>query len=208
MRHGAVNCEAAGFPKGAIYGYACCVASFQLIVVACSGHEVPLSNKGEAEAEAAAKYLREEHVDRIFSSPLSRAQFGANCIARGRGITVQCNDGFREVDRGHWCGLTWEQIDAKFPGEREQHDNDLEWKGHGGETFREVRSRVLAAKDQHLLQGGTTVLVSHNWVTKAVVADAMGLDIQDWGQIDIPTASVSLLEYDADGHVTVKYAGA
>jgi len=192
VRHGAVNVEAAGFCQGAIYG--------------C--FDVPLSVSGEAEAKAAAKYLSTEHrIDRVFSSPMARAQFGANCIAKDRNIDVHVEDGFREVDRGHWCGHSWEDIMEKFPGERELFETDLDWKSHGGETYREVRARVLAARDRSLLQEGTTVLVSHNFVTKAIVADAMGVDIPHWSQIDIPTASISLLEFDKDGSVRIKYTG-
>lgn len=51
------------------------------------------------------------------------------------------------------------------------------------------------------------MLVSHGFVTKAILADAMGMDIEQWGDIDIPTASISLLEYDQEDKVTVVYTG-
>lgn len=42
-----------------------------LMQLADSGHEVPLSTAGEVEAEAAAKYLHDETIDRVVSCPLN-----------------------------------------------------------------------------------------------------------------------------------------
>ncbi|MGK3737665.1 MAG: hypothetical protein ACI90V_004512, partial [Bacillariaceae sp.] len=76
--------------------------------------DVSLSSLGEAEAIAAARYLQYYDLDFVVSSPLSRAIFGAEQI-----VALQKNlsnnedeegvvqmDGFKELDRGAWCGMT------------------------------------------------------------------------------------------------------
>ena len=63
-------------------------------------------------------------------------------------IPVAENDGFREVDRGNWVGLTPEEIEAQYPGSLEAHQGDLEnWRGNEGESMGDVRDRVLEARD-------------------------------------------------------------
>ena len=76
--------------------------------------DVSLSSLGEAEAIAAARYLQYYDLDFVVSSPLLRAIFGAEQI-----VALQKNlsnnedeervvqmDGFKELDRGAWCGMT------------------------------------------------------------------------------------------------------
>jgi broad specificity phosphatase PhoE len=71
--------------------------------------DVPLSPLGEKEAVAAAEYLSQFQLSRIYSSPLSRAVFGAERIAELQpisGVPMQQLEGFTELDRGDWCGKT------------------------------------------------------------------------------------------------------
>jgi broad specificity phosphatase PhoE len=75
--------------------------------------DVPLSPLGEKEAVAAAEYLSQFELSRIYSSPLSRAVFGAQRIAELQPalsrVPMQQLEGFTELDRGDWCGKTKEE---------------------------------------------------------------------------------------------------
>lgn len=75
--------------------------------------DVSLSSLGEAEARAAALYLEYYDLDIVVSSPLSRAIFGAEQIVafqknlpKNDESGVVKMDGFKELDRGSWCGMT------------------------------------------------------------------------------------------------------
>lgn len=114
------------------------------------GMDIPLSTRGQAEAKAAATMLEsEEKVDIIWASPLSRAHFGAKCIAARQGVPegdIILHENFREVNRGGWNGKTAEEV-----GEEEIS----KWNGDphypmpgGGESLANVAKRVLAAKDE------------------------------------------------------------
>jgi len=169
------------------------------------GVDIPLSAKGEAEASAAAAFLsKEEDISVIWTSPLSRAVYGAERIAERQGIDladVVRHDGFREVARGDWVGLNEAEVG---------HDCLARWNRDpayrppgGGEALADVAARVLAAKDELLARspwGSTTTLVSHMWVTRSILGQAMGYDctLGDTAklqEIDLPTASVSVVEY-------------
>lgn len=114
------------------------------------GLDVPLSATGQREAHAAARILgQREKVDRLWSSPLSRAVFGARCIAVAQGLpeqTIVMEDAFREVDRGGWVGLTADEVGQEAI-DAWNRDPNFPMPG-GGESLAAVAARVLAAKDK------------------------------------------------------------
>ncbi len=175
------------------------------------GTEVPLSSVGQQEARRAGSFIACHALDYLFSSPLSRARFGAEQVLEGRsGLVLQEDNSFREIDRGSWVGLTPEELELQAPGQWSAHRQDLEdWRGHGGESLGDLRNRVLSGleKIRTLGAGKSVALVSHMFPTRAILANAMGLPLSEWDQIEIPTGSVSLVEFKAGGAAEVIFAG-
>ena len=142
-------------------------------------------------------------MDLVFASPLARAAYGAERVAEKHALKVQLDDRFKEVQRGRWLGKTKDQINEEFPGDLDNFAKDPTWNGHGGETYRELSARVLSGFDTMLSAARESkatkiALVSHMWVTKSIVTDAMGIrpDEQDkWEEVNIPTASISVLDF-------------
>ena len=183
--------------------------------------DIPLSAAGRDEAAAAAALLaRTEAPTAVWSSPLSRAVYGAArvceaCGVRGGARAVVEDAGFTEVARGDWVGLTEAEIGA---GAFSRWNSDPSFAPPGGgEALAELAKRVLAAKDARLVAspwGSTTVLVSHMWVTRSLVAQSLGLldtamrDTSALQGLDIPTASVSVLEYLRAGGPSLAAASA
>lgn len=190
IRHGAVIPPA----PGAFYG----------------GADVLLSDIGKNEAKAAGEFLATIDVDHIVASPLKRAHYGALQVAEGRNMEVELFDGLREIDRGRWFGLTRDEIEQRWPGDIGAHYADpINWRGNGGESLGDLRDRVLAVRNQLLerYHGKTVVIVSHMFPTRSILADAKGLDFKKWLSIEIPTASVSLLDYNDEGKAKVCWIG-
>jgi probable phosphoglycerate mutase len=130
---------------------------------------------------------------------LRRAIFGALRVAESRGLRVQQDERFNEIFRGRWVGLTPQEIAEQFPEDAE-HFHDPDYDAHGGESYRTVHHRVSAARDDLLRAhpGQTVCLVCHNWVCASIVADVLGIPIEEWRSLKLPTASVSLIEYPSD----------
>uniref|UniRef100_A0A7S0KZ69 Phosphoglycerate mutase (2,3-diphosphoglycerate-dependent) n=1 Tax=Coccolithus braarudii TaxID=221442 RepID=A0A7S0KZ69_9EUKA len=207
VRHGAVSrVPRAGWPDiapvrdGAFYG---------------GNIDVPLSQRGEAEAHAAATWIAEKHADEVacvWSSPMSRALFGARAIAtavqssatqRCTVSSVSTHEAFREFDRGMWTNMTKEEVEAdprwgtdSFARcAREPMYGRNECKGEG---MGDLKDRVLTERDEllsTLLPGSAAVLVSHLWVTRSLLGEALGEE--DPLAVDVPTASVSVVDYPA-----------
>ena len=194
VRHGEV------IPPGGVHG------------VHYGDMDVVLSPLGEEEADAAGEAMRGIPVDFVVSSPLVRAVFGAERIRDGRTfgcfpLSPDTDDGFRELCRGAWRGKTKETIGLDL---YEQFNNcDPAATPAEGESIPEVRARVLAARDRALSAlppGGTAAVVSHLWVTRSVIADAMGMPSSEMAGLAIGTASISVVDYEG-GEQVVRVVG-
>src|SRR5229473_2583476 len=69
--------------------------------------DVPLTETGVRQADAAAKRLADAGLDVIVTSPLLRARQTAAAVASLGGADVVVDEGFRETDFGVWEGLTF-----------------------------------------------------------------------------------------------------
>jgi broad specificity phosphatase PhoE len=105
--------------------------------------DIPLSLDGRADASAIAAALRDERIDKIYSSDLIRAMETARIIAEGCGTQVVAERRLREFDFGRWEGLTWREIVAANPhlASRPPAAATL-YAPEGGETFADVCKRV------------------------------------------------------------------
>ena len=75
--------------------------------------DLALSAEGRAQARAAARSLPGDGFGLVVSSPLMRAWQSATIVARGRPVLLDPD--LREIDFGHWEGLTAEEIEASDP---------------------------------------------------------------------------------------------
>ncbi len=179
--------------------------------------DVPLSPLGKKEAIEAASYLSRFNLQHIAASPLSRAQFGARQVLaaqqRGRGDdsiinysitddgassnTVVIFDGFKELDRGAWCGLTKDEIGQENLARFDACDESVT-PGNGGESYPTLKKRVLQSRDE-LLQmtnvGRASAIVSHLQVTRAMLSEALGMDVTQMAGLKVDTASVTCVDY-------------
>ena len=64
--------------------------------------DIPLSERGRAQAAALGKRFESIHVDEIFSSPLQRAYDTARPISEATGRPIHVVDGLKELDFGQW----------------------------------------------------------------------------------------------------------
>jgi broad specificity phosphatase PhoE len=105
--------------------------------------DVPLSDQGRREAEALAARLAGVRIDRIVSSPMTRALETAQVLARGRPVEV--DDRLRELDYGRWEGLDYAEIDARDPELRARWEADPATTcSPGGECGNDVAVRARA----------------------------------------------------------------
>ncbi|MFN0208037.1 MAG: histidine phosphatase family protein [Planctomycetota bacterium] len=172
--------------------------------------EMPLSRRGIQQLEALGEYLSNVRLDAVYSSDIERAKIGAASIIKFQpaplieaSLSLQIDRGFREIFRGDWRGLTWAEIETRWPGGAARFVNESEtYRDHNGETLRDVSVRAVAALERilhnsYLSQGGANeknvAIVAHSWVVRVIVAHALGMPAAGALQIHADPGKVSTI---------------
>ena len=143
------------------------------------GHaDSPLTEEGRAQARALADELAGREIAAVYASDLSRAAETAEIVAERLDLPVHLDSGLREVDVGEWSGLTWPEIEERFPEGVELHRT----RGYGwerGESNDEMAERVLGAlrRIAHDQAGRQVLVIVHGGGMRAVTAHVDGVDM-------------------------------
>eukprot|EP00527_Entomoneis_sp_CCMP2396_P005248 CAMPEP_0198150442 /NCGR_PEP_ID=MMETSP1443-20131203/50956_1 /TAXON_ID=186043 /ORGANISM="Entomoneis sp., Strain CCMP2396" /LENGTH=238 /DNA_ID=CAMNT_0043815741 /DNA_START=292 /DNA_END=1008 /DNA_ORIENTATION=+ len=171
--------------------------------------DVSLSPLGEQEATAAGTYLNQFPLSHVFCSPLKRAVFGAEQVLEQqqtqnnslKSPNVIIYDGFKELDRGDWCGKTNDEIGADQMDLFDACDESVIPKN--GESYPALKERVLndLAKvlEEHMEEGDMAAIVSHLQVTRCMLSEATGIPTSKMVGIKVATASVTCIDYENNG---------
>ena len=159
--------------------------------------DVPLTERGQREADAIARALSARNVTAVYSSPLDRTRTTAEALAKLHRLDVRVDGGFREMGFGVWEGLNVDEVTARYP------DDFRRWREaphtlvvEGAERLGDVAGRVtasLAALEQEHA-GGTVVLVTHAVVIRLLVLKALGLGSERLWSVDASPAGITELE--------------
>src|SRR5437773_472162 len=77
--------------------------------------DVPLTDAGLRQSEAAAAVLSGVAISAVFASPLERARTSAEAVAKPHRVAVQIMPAFRELGFGAWEGRTRADVEAAEP---------------------------------------------------------------------------------------------
>jgi probable phosphomutase (TIGR03848 family) len=159
---------------------------------------VHLAAKGREQVTALAARLAAVPLTAIVSSPLERCQETSAALLSGRdGLEIETDDRLGECRYGEWQGQPLKVL-AKDPLWKVVQSHPSAVTFPGGEALRDTQSRAVAAVRDHNARLGpdaTWVAVSHGDVIKAVLADALGLHLDEFQRIVVDPASVSVVTY-------------
>lgn len=164
--------------------------------------DVALSSEGLARFDALAEDLAGYPFAAIYSSPLQRALVGAQKIAARSGLDVVVEDRFKEIHRGAWNGLRFDELDEAYPGDADRYLEDPDrHAAPGGETHVQLAARVRPAIDEIAArhEGEEVLIVCHAQVMRVVVASM--LDMPGPGSLQMMTyyGGITTLDLYDDG---------
>ncbi len=164
--------------------------------------EMPLSEEGIAQLERVGEWLASEPVMAVWASDLERARLGAASIARPHGLPVLVDPLWREIHRGAWRGLTWEEIESRWPGGPARFLEDpCGYRGHEGETLADVDGRARRAFERLVVahDGDTVVVVSHSWTLRCVLSRVLCVPLERAMNLPVDHAAVATLSGSTSG---------
>jgi len=161
---------------------------------------IPLDDRGRTQAAALAARLAPLRLDAIVSSPLERCVQTAAAIAEGRdGQQVITEDRVGECRYGDWTG----QPLKKLAQERlwrvvQAHPSAVTFPGPDGESMPDMQHRAVGAVrywNARLGHDATYLICSHGDVIKAIVADSLGLHLDQCQRIQADPCSLTVIRY-------------
>jgi broad specificity phosphatase PhoE len=161
-----------------------------------------LAPEGVGQARDAGVLLRLFPITAIYSSPLRRAWETARLIAEEVHAPLVAEPGLVEIDTGDWTGLTWQEIERRWPAESLAFHDDAETNGYlGGENFSQLLRRVLpvieALAKRHT--GQTILAVSHGVVNRVLLAHWLGLPLRFARRLPQDNAAFNVVQHGEGG---------
>jgi phosphoserine phosphatase len=165
-----------------------------------------LTQTGEEQAEATAKFLKDVVFSVVYASPLKRARRTAEIIV-GERQAIAFESDLMEINLPGWEGLDHSQLAERFPVEHhlwKEAPEKLDIDGFKPivdlwEQARRFWARCLAADHQ-----GCVLVVAHNAINKALISTALGMPESRYGSLLQSNCGVSVLNFDATGFATLE----
>jgi broad specificity phosphatase PhoE len=153
--------------------------------------DVPLTETGRRQAEAAGAALRGRHFALVLTSPLQRA--AETCRLAGLADVAVPDDDLMEWDYGAYEGRTTPEI-------REERPGWTLWKGGvpDGETGADVGARANRVIARVRAVDGDVALFAHGHILRVLTARWIGLDAADGCLFALDTATISVLGYERE----------
>jgi broad specificity phosphatase PhoE len=134
-------------------------------------------------------------VDAVYTSPLARAVETAHAVAAVHGLKPIVGVDLREIELGEVDGLQFEEYPHQLQQELLQSPATVRFPG--GESYEELRARVVAALDELVARHGgeTIVVVSHAGANRAALATWLGVGGDAALRIDQSLAAVNVVDW-------------
>lgn len=160
--------------------------------------DADISPEGAKQLELLGLRFRNEKLDGVYSSPLTRARKTAEAVAKYHNMEVIGNPGFLEMDVGEMENLRLSEVAERFPEVARDWDDAPERCAFpGGETMGQVYERVNAALDRLIEenQGKTIAIATHGGALRNIYTRICFGNLREIGKSQVfDNTSVSLLE--------------
>ena len=148
-------------------------------------------------------------MDAIYASDLRRAYETAQAVARGSGLAIVTDVGLRERGFGVFEGLTFKEIEQRWPDQSERwRRRDPDFSPEGGETLRDFFARTVetATRLAAAHSGQTIALVAHGGVMDCLYRAASRIALDAPRSWQLGNASINRLLYTPQGFTLVGWS--
>jgi probable phosphomutase (TIGR03848 family) len=171
---------------------------------------VGLDERGRAQAKALGERLASVPLDAIVTSPLDRCRQTVDEIVAARGGHIGpgepgqaagpvVEERVGECKYGDWTGQRLDDLvkDPLWPVVQ-AHPSAVRFPGAAGETMLDMQHRAVSAVrewNERLGTAATYLICSHGDVIKAIVADSLGLHLDQCQRIVADPCSLTVIRY-------------
>jgi probable phosphoglycerate mutase len=168
--------------------------------------DIGLNDVGRWQAQRLAQACAGEALDAIYSSDLARARDTAQALANVVGLEVRTDAGLRERGFGVFEGLTFAEVESRYPDQaRRWRQRDASFGPAGGEVLQAFYQRAVAAvaalaarhRGQHI------AVVAHGGVLDALYRAAARVALDAPRSWQLANAGINRLLASDEGFVLV-----
>lgn len=194
--------------------------SWNVLGILQGNADIPLNENGIAQAQALADSIYSKTVNVVYSSPLSRAYDTAQSIADVHQLPVKVRGNLREIGVGIYTGYRSSQIpkevqiswttnpDFAMSSGIPDTTNLIDPSYVEGIYFEGESLNMVADRTWHGLTnlakqhcGENIVTVTHGGVIQIALTQVYGINVTQYRQFNVPTASQTVLEFEPDDSV-------
>ncbi len=161
-----------------------------------------LTERGHAQAEAAARYLQDIRIDAVYASDLRRAHETATHTAVLHALEVIAEPGFREIFAGEWEGKRFEELPLLFPVDFGLWRSDIGASVcTGGESVAALQKRVSETVERVVRThpDQTVAIATHATPIRVMQCIWQGIPLSGMKDISwVPNASITTVVYEPD----------
>lgn len=135
--------------------------------------DLPLNECGRRQCRALQERMKGVGLDAVFCSGLQRASESAQLLCQGRAISPKQHADIMEVDFGAWQGLTFAQVEQRYPHEYDTWvKNWTKFAVPGGEAFRQAQERCEEFYEmiESGYDGKNVAIVAHQGILRVLLS--------------------------------------
>lgn len=173
----------------------------RLHICAGSGVDAPLTEEGQRQGDTVSEFIAKNYaVDKIYSSPLRRAQSTLKKLSELTLLPVERVDDLKEISCGDWEGKTFSEIEKIYPQAYFLWKNDF---GRAiptnGESFAHLQERGVNAITRLAEEndGKTIAIAAHAAILRAILSKIKQLPVDEVKDLPwVANASLSVVCYE------------
>lgn len=163
--------------------------------------DVPLNEPGREQARRLGRRLQAPWTH-CFSSDLGRCTETAQLLLAGypSAPDAKALSDLREIDGGQFEGLTRDEQHRRFPDWHSAHstaDDPDRVPFPGGESFRQLKERSIAAITRLGKSEGPVLVVTHGGVIRAVLSHVLGVPSGRLARLAVDNCGVTVVEWES-----------
>lgn len=166
-----------------------------------------LDDHGVDQVRSLAQALSAIQPSAVISSPLERTLQTAEIITEeltsrsGADFTVVHEAGLIECDYGDWTGKSLSKLaEHSLWRAVQDHPSSVKFPGESGESLAAMQNRAVASIrywNDLLGPDAVYIAVSHGDVIKSIIADALGVHLDNFQRIVVDPGSLSVIRYSS-----------
>ena len=159
--------------------------------------DVPLNERGREQARLLRDRLAGVKIAVAYTSPLARALETAQIVLEPHGLEPRQEDRLKEASYGVWEGMTWLEVQNKYPLAFAEWAVDRERAPEGAETTHQVKSRAhqLMGEIRSEHREGTVLVLTHGGPLRLMLCCAFDIPPEWAFDMAIDNTAISELTF-------------